>query len=252
MDTPPPNKRGLMIGAFVLAGVLLLALGVFIGSRLKSDPSTSTVASSGSTTVVATSGTSSVVASATSTSTAPAKTTTTAAVPSTTTSALTKPAVPTTTTPATPTGLSQVCTSSFLHVQVRYPAGWHKSAGADIECLLFDPAPITVIPQSESPNTAVFISSRNGNVASAVAEEKSPDYVTVTSEESVSLGGRSAVCLGVTSTGAALMPAGTQTSICLVDFDGRVLAVGSNRLPGAPDLGYPAVVRDMAAALTAA
>jgi hypothetical protein len=144
--------------------------------------------------------------------------------------------------------LTEACFSDVAHAQLHYPTGWYTTDGSGMACLLFDPDPITVVPQAEAPHTAVYVSSRDLLLGEAVAEERSPDYVTVDDEQTTVLGGRPAVCLTMTSNGAALLEAGTRIYECLVLFDGRTLIVGSHRLPGEPDRGYDAVVRAMASA----
>jgi len=244
---PPNSNRGLLIAIIALSAVLLLAIGLIIGLALTRDSTDNIVTSSPSGTSApagtssSTSTTSTTIATTTSTST------TTSSSTSTTTTTRLAPASTTTTAAG---GLTQSCTSDFAHATIRYPTGWYTSTGSEVDCQLFDPEPIVVPVQSEAPFTAVYVGYRDLPLASAVAEERSPGYVTIESEVPTTLGGRSAVCLTMFSNGEGLLDAGTRLYVCLVDFAGNTLIVGSNRPPGEPDLGYDPIVRAMASAAT--
>jgi len=240
---PPSNNRGLLIAVIAVGAAFLLALGLLIG--LLVSRSSSNVETTTPTTVKAV-GTASSTSSSSSTSTSTTSTSTSSSTTSSTTSTT---AAPTTTTSAA-SGLTQVCTSDPVGVRVRYPTAWHTSSGSGTDCLLFDPEPIVVIPQTESPLTAVYLSMRDLDRAAALAEETNPDFATVESQVPMTFGSREGVCVTMTSTGAALLEAGTRLYECLVDFDGRTLIVGSHRPPGAPAIDYDPTVRAMAAAVT--
>jgi hypothetical protein len=246
---PPNNNRGLLIAIFVLGGILLAALALLAGI-LVSRGSSSNVSSGPSSTLASGGTSSSSSSSSTSSSTSSTSTSTTTSTSTSTLTTTTTTAAPTSTSSSTVAGgLTQSCTTDVAHARIHYPSGWYTSDG-EVECLLFDPHPITVIPDSEQPFTAVYVSYRDTDLATSVVQERSPDFVTLEDEQTTTLGGRSAVCLTMTSNGEGLLEAGTRLYVCLVDFAGHTLVVGSNRPPDAPDQDYDATVRAMAAAAT--
>lgn len=248
MAAPPNPNRGLLIAVIAVGGFLLLAVGLLVG--LLVTRSSSTVATSSPATTIVVRGTSSSTSSSSSSSTTTSSTsTTTTSAPSTTT---TTPAPATTSAPTTAVSggsLSQTCIADSIGLRVRYPAGWETSTGPDIACMLFDPEPFTVVPQSEAPIVAVFLSPREGDLPTAVEQETNSEFAIIESQESMALGGRDAVCVLMTATGLGLLEPGTRMYLCLVDIGGRVVVVGSHRPPDFPAIDYDARVRDMAAAV---
>lgn len=114
------------------------------------------------------------------------------------------------------------CRNDDAGLTVVYPAAWYAYAGdARWKCLLFDPDPITVTPDSELPEVAVEILPLEETFATVVAEVENATYWTPVRAGETTIDGRPARVFEVESTGEGFFPAGLRRYEFVVDRGDR-------------------------------
>ncbi len=136
------------------------------------------------------------------------------------------PATPTPTAPepsAIPTGApTATCRSETVGVTVTYPAAWYAYTGDPRwTCLLFDPQPIEIVPDSELPPVAVAIFDDTRPAATVAADFETASIYTILNTGSGIVDGRDAVAYEVENTGEGYYEKGVRQTVVIVDRGGR-------------------------------
>ena len=192
---------GAIVGAAVAAGVVMTLAGN------DDSPQSSATATTSSTTTSVTPQTT--VAPTVAPTVATTVATTTTLAPATT-------AAPTTAAPPPPATAS--CQNTSVNFQLEYPAGWYTIDNPEWVCALLDPAPITLIPDTEIFPVAISILNLGGTFDENVSIVADPVDATVLQSIESETAGRLTLCSSLQTGGEGYYPAGTQMVSCLVDW----------------------------------
>jgi hypothetical protein len=131
-------------------------------------------------------------------------------------------ATPSTTNPAPSDGETATCRSETARITVTYPAGWQAYAGdPQWTCLLFDPNPITVLPDTELPQVAVGIYPDTRTYAAVQADFTTTTVYTQLGTESGAVDGHNAIAYEVENTGQGFYEKGVLQTVVIVDLADR-------------------------------
>jgi hypothetical protein len=119
---------------------------------------------------------------------------------------------------------------------VTYPAAWQTYTGdPQWACLLFDPDPITILPDTELPDVAVAIYPDTRSFAAVQADYATSSVYTVLQKDSGSVDGHDAVAVEVENTGQGYYDKGVLQTAVIVDMgDPGTLVLQTVGMPG-PD-----------------
>jgi hypothetical protein len=137
-------------------------------------------------------------------------------------------------------------------VTVTYPAAWFAYAGdATWKCLLFDPDPITVPPDSELPEVAVAVLPiPERTFAQAVSEYEDARYWTIVRSGDTTVDGKPARAYELDTTGEGFYPKGIREYVIVVDRGERgYLVIETVGQPGADFEANVTIVDLMAGAI---
>ncbi len=129
-------------------------------------------------------------------------------------------------TPATPepsvAADSATCRSETAGITVIYPAAWHAYSGdARWTCLLFDPNPITITPDSELPMVGIAIFSDTRSAATVLADYKTTSVYTLLNSDTGTVDGKDAWAYEVENTGEGYYQKGVRQTVVVVDRGSR-------------------------------
>ncbi len=114
------------------------------------------------------------------------------------------------------------CRSETVGITVTYPAAWHAYSGdARWTCLLFDPNPITVTPDSELPMVGIAIFSDTRSAATVLADYKSTSVYTLINSDTGTVDGKDAWAYEVENTGEGYYQKGVRQTVVVVDRGSR-------------------------------
>jgi hypothetical protein len=136
---------------------------------------------------------------------------------------------PTTPAPASPDASAlpsgaptESCRSETVGITVTYPAGWYAFTGdARWTCLLFDPQPIEIVPDSELPPVAVAIFDDTRPASTVAADFETASVYTILATDSGEVDGRPAVAYEVENTGEGYYQKGVRQTVFIVDRGSR-------------------------------
>jgi hypothetical protein len=125
-----------------------------------------------------------------------------------------------------PNGL-QTCRRDDAGITVSYPAGWHTASGdADWQCVLFDPSPIEVLPNTELPPVALIIQ-RSDQLYDAVVRDfsENAEMWEFLNSDSGEVDGLPATAIYVRATGNGLTEQGIEKLVVAVDVGSRGMSL---------------------------
>jgi hypothetical protein len=131
-----------------------------------------------------------------------------------------EPTVAPTPEPSTPAAAS--CRNDTAGIDVLYPVDWHAYKGdAQWTCMLFDPQPITIDPQTELPSVAVNIYQDVRAIETVKKDFKTSSVYKLLRQGSLTVDGLPAVAYEVENTGNGYYSKGVLQTVVLVDRGSR-------------------------------
>ena len=242
--TPPPDRGGRGRGPLVLVGLLLLAvvgLGAFVivarpfgGGAASPSPVARATATPEATAPAAPTA-------------APTDATPTDAGPTASPDEPTAEPTPAPVeSPTPPAEDGATCRSEVAGITVTYPADWSTiDDGSQWTCLLFDPAPIEILPDTELPQVAVTIYPQAQPYAEVVNDFATAAAYRVISTDTGAVDGRDATAFELENTGEGFYEKGLLQAVVVVDLGPRgTLVIESVGPPGdAYDSNVEALVK---------
>lgn len=219
---PPPDRGGRRRGPLVLIGLLLLAVVGLGGFVIVARPFGGGTASPSPT------------AGATATPAPP--TAASAAAPTASPDEPTAEPTPAPVeSPTPPAEDVATCRSEVAGITVTYPATWSTiDAGSQWTCLLFDPAPIEILPDTELPQVAVTIYPQAQPYAEVRNDFETAAAYRVISSDSGVVSGRDAIAYELENTGEGFYEKGLLQAVVVVDLGARgSLVIETVGMPGA-------------------
>ncbi|MHB8891825.1 MAG: hypothetical protein ACYC65_07245 [Candidatus Limnocylindrales bacterium] len=142
---------------------------------------------------------------------------------------------PTPETPLPSVAETATCRSETAHITVTYPASWQTYTGDPRwDCLLFDPEPITVLPDTELPPVAVGIYPDTRAFATVQVDFTTTSVYTVLQTESGTVGDHDAVAYELENTGEGFYEKGVRQTVVVIDLgDPGCLVMETVGTPGA-------------------
>ncbi len=124
---------------------------------------------------------------------------------------------------APPSGVpTESCRSETAGITVTYPAGWYAYTGdARWACMLFDPQPIEIVPDSELPPVAVAIFVDTRPSSTVAADFETASVYTILETDSGTVDGHDAVAYQVENTGQGYYEKGVLQTVFIVDLGSR-------------------------------
>jgi hypothetical protein len=132
-------------------------------------------------------------------------------------------------------GPVETCRSETVGMTVSYPAGWYTYTGdPKWTCMLFDPAPIVIDPQTELPPVAVSMYLDTRSYADVRKDFETASVYTVLNSGSGQIDQRDATAYDLENTGEGYYDKGVRQVVAVVDLGDRgCLVMESVGLPGA-------------------
>jgi hypothetical protein len=116
----------------------------------------------------------------------------------------------------------QVCRSDAAGIDVSYPAGWYTvSDGSQWTCLLFDPAPIEVLPDTELPVVAVQIFAEGRTYAEVKSDFETASVYKVVGTDTGVVDEHDATAYELENTGEGFYEKGVLQAVVVVDLGDR-------------------------------
>ncbi len=132
-------------------------------------------------------------------------------------------------------GDMETCRSDAAGITVSYPLGWYTvTDDPKWACLLFDPAPITIDPQTELPQVAVTIYTDTRPYAEVKKDFETAEVYTVNATDTGQVDGRDATAYELVNTGKGFYQKGVlQTVVAVARGDRGTLVAETVGEPGA-------------------
>ncbi|HYO43599.1 MAG TPA: hypothetical protein VES19_10420, partial [Candidatus Limnocylindrales bacterium] len=136
------------------------------------------------------------------------------------------------------------CRSEAAGITVTYPAPWFTvNDGSAWTCLLFDPAPIEILPDTELPQVAVGMYTQAESYEQVRRDFETTAVYTVISTDTGVVDGRDATAFELENTGQGFYEKGMLQAVVVVDLGARgTLVIESVGMPGA---AYEANVEEL-------
>jgi len=112
----------------------------------------------------------------------------------------------------------QVCRSDLAGITVTYPQGWHTvEDDPAFACMLFDPDPIVIEPQTELPPVAVLVYEDPRPFSEVAGDFETATVYTVLQSESGTFGDRNASVWELENTGEGFYEKGVLQVVVVID-----------------------------------